>query len=95
MVFNANYISYIILDSEDRRDHAHKSLLQYKGGTMTSIVNLVSKSLSYYGLLWGCMHASGKSPYYPVACRISDINVISSVNSEHIPQYDVQCQYEP
>ena len=43
MMFIARKISDIIIDSEGRRDHANKFLLQWQDGSLTSIANLVSK----------------------------------------------------
>ena len=57
--------------------------------------------LSWYIYQWthgpqqGYMKASGLSTEFPVEIRISDINVIFSASSEHLPQYNVKCQYRP
>ena len=36
----------------------------------------------------GYMYESGTSMEYPVTGRTSDINLISSVNYDYLPQYD-------
>ena len=38
---------------------------------------------------------SGLSTEFPVEIRISDINLILSASSEHLPQYDFKWQYRP
>lgn len=54
-----------------------------------------SKDLINYILnIQSCMHASGIFTEFPMADRLSDINLISRANLEHLPQNDLECSMD-
>lgn len=94
MVYVARYIS--VTSSSIHRAN-HTSLPQWQDRSLLSLSLQVAVRILHVtrSKIRGCIHVSVISTEFPVADRISYINMISIASSEHLPQYHLPHHYRP